>query len=114
MVTDKKIQALKDRLLQLGIKDSDLLEKFLLSGAKGGQHADKTSTAVYLKHLPTGIEVKCSETRERELNRFLAGRILADKLEEKLTGKSPRLDSFEKIRKQKTRRKRRNKNQISR
>jgi peptide chain release factor len=80
-----------------------------LSGGKGGQHANKTSTCVYLKHIPTGIEVKCSETRERELNRFLAKRLLADRVEEKLTGTSDRMKEIEKIRKRKSRSKRRSK-----
>lgn len=92
---------------RLNIRPADIQEKFILSSGKGGQHANKTSTCVYLKHLPTGIEVKCSETRERELNRFLARRILADRVEEKLTGTSDRLKEKEKIRKKKSRNKRR-------
>ena len=110
MVTPEKIKALEEKFLKLGIKPQDIEEKFMASGCKGGQKANKSATAVYLKHLPTGIEVKCRETRERELNRFLARRTLAYKIEERLTGTSERMKEHEKIRKNKARRKRRAKN----
>jgi peptide chain release factor len=109
MVSPEKLEFLKEKMGKYGIKETDILEKFVLSGGKGGQHANKTSTCVYLKHLPTGIEVKCSHSRERELNRFLAKRLLVEKIEEKLTGTSGRMREIEKIRKQKGRRRRRGK-----
>ena len=101
MVSPEKIEALEAKFRALNIFVSDITEKFMTSGKKGGQKANKSSNAVYLKHLPTGIEVKCNETRERELNRFLARRTLAYKIEEKLTGTSDRIREFEKIRKRK-------------
>lgn len=107
MVTPEKRRALEEKFLALNIKPPDITEKFMTSGKKGGQKANKTSNAVYLKHMPTGIEVKCNETRERETNRFLARRTLAYKIEELLTGTSDRIKEIEKIRKQKDRRKRR-------
>jgi protein subunit release factor B len=103
MVSPEKSQALEAKFKALNILESDITEKFMTSGNKGGQKANKSSNAVYLKHLPTGIEVKCKESRERELNRFLARRILAYKIEEKLTGTSDRVREFEKIRKRKAR-----------
>lgn len=109
MVSPEKIKTLEEKMQRLGIKNSDITEKFVLASGHGGQHVNKTSTCVYLKHLPTGIEVKCYETRERELNRFLARRILADRIEEKLTGTSERMREIEKIRKKKARNKRRSK-----
>jgi protein subunit release factor B len=107
MVSPEKRLALEEKFRALGIKPSDITEKFMTSGKKGGQKANKSSNAVYLKHLPTGIEVKCNETRERELNRFLARRLLAYKVEELTTGTSDRMREIEKIKKQKKRRKRR-------
>ncbi len=107
MVSIEKRQALEQKFVAMNIKSSDIIEKFMTSGKKGGQKANKTSNAVYLKHLPTGIEVKCNETRERDTNRFLARRILAFKIEELTTGTSDRINDIIKIRKQKDRRRRR-------
>jgi protein subunit release factor B len=111
LVSPEKIQALDAKFKALNILPSDIIEKFMTSGNKGGQKANKSSNAVYLKHLPTGIEVKCKESRERELNRFLARRILAYKIEELKTGTSDRIREFDKIRKKKSRSKRRGINQ---
>ncbi len=107
MVSPEKLQALEAKFKALNILSSDIIEKFMTSGNKGGQKANKTSNAVYLKHLPSGIEVKCKESRERELNRFLARRILAYKIEELQTGTSERMREFDKIRKKKARSKKR-------
>jgi protein subunit release factor B len=104
MVTPEKRLALEQKFISLNIKPNDIIEKFMTSGNKGGQKAN----AVYLKHIPTGIEVKCKESRERDLNRFLARRTLAFKIEELTTGTSERMRGFEKIRKQKDRKRRRN------
>jgi len=64
---------------QLGIDEDDLIEKFILGSGKGGQKVNKTSSCVYLKHLPTGIEVKCQQGRSRELNRYVARYELCEK-----------------------------------
>ena len=96
------------RMELLGIKEDDLVEKFILGSGKGGQKINKTSSCVYLKHLPTGIEVKCQQDRSRELNRFFARRELCSKLEERLfKEKSERRQAIEKIRRQKRKRSRR-------
>jgi protein subunit release factor B len=110
MVSPEKRLALEKKFIELGILNSGITEKFMPSGKKGGQKANKSSNAVYLKHNPTGIEVKCNETRERELNRFLARRTLAYKIEEMKTGTSDRLKEQDKTRKQKDRRRRRGTN----
>ncbi len=101
-VSPGKIKALQEKLDALGIHEKDILEKFVRSQGKGGQKINKTSTCVYLRHIPTGVEVKCQEDRSQALNRFYARRILADKIEELITGKKP--EKVQRIRKQKDRR----------
>ncbi len=85
-VRPEKLKALKERMESLGIREEDISEKFVRSRGHGGQKVNKTSTCVYLKHIPTGIEVKCQESRSQPLNRFLARRLLADKIEQRLLG----------------------------
>ncbi len=98
---------------KLGIRDSDLIEKFIRSGGKGGQHLNKTSTCVYLKHLPSGIEVKCQREREQSLNRYLARRLLVEKIETLRLGKqSAEQQRIEKIRRQKRKRSKRAKEKV--
>ena len=103
----EKQQALKEALLRLNIRPEDVVERFIRSGGAGGQKVNKTSSAVYLKHLPTGLEVKMQKERSQALNRFLAWRLLAEKVEELQEGKSLHQKQIEKIHKQKLRRLRR-------
>ncbi len=106
-VSPEKEDALRLRMERLGIREQDFVEKFIRSGGKGGQKVNKASTCVYLKHIPTGIEVKCQEERSQSLNRFLARRILTDKIEKVILGKiSEEEQRIEKIRRQKRRRSR--------
>ncbi len=106
-MTDKW-EELAARMLRLGIQEGDLIEKFILGSGSGGQKINKTSSCVYLKHVPTGLEVKCQSTRSRELNRIYARRELCERLEERLfKEKSARQQAIEKIRRQKRRRSRR-------
>lgn len=65
----------------LQICEEDLVEKFILGSGPGGQKINKTSSCVYLKHLPSGIEVKCQAGRSREANRHLARVELCEALE---------------------------------
>jgi len=112
-VGPEKEAKLKDRLRSLGIDERDVIERFVRSGGPGGQNVNKVATAVYLKHLPTGIEVKFSRERSQSLNRFLAWRLLAEKIEERVKGiKSERQKTFEKIRRQKRRRSKRSKEKM--
>jgi protein subunit release factor B len=107
-VSLEKEQALKERMKKLGIHDEDLVEKFIRSQGHGGQNVNKTSTCVYLKHLPTGLEVKCQQERSQALNRFLARRLLTDKIENSILGKqSAQRQRIEKIRRQKRKRSKR-------
>jgi len=112
-VRPEKEKDLMERMARLGIKETDLEEKFVRSGGKGGQKVNKSATCVYLKHLPTGLEVKCQRERSQALNRFLARRILIEKLEARILGKeTEEQQRIEKIRRQKRKRSRRAKEKI--
>ncbi len=109
----EKEEELSRRMERLGIKEEDLLEKFILGSGKGGQKINKTSSCVYLKHLPSGEEVKCQRERSRELNRYYARKELCERLEQKLfQEKSEKQQKIEKIRRQKRRRSRRSKEKM--
>jgi len=110
-----KEDALKAKMASLGVKEADLEEKFIRSSGKGGQKVNKTSSCVYLKHRPTGIEVKCQKGRSQALNRFLARRILINKIESlKLGRESEERRKIEKIRRQKRKRSKRAKEKMLR
>ncbi|MDD8031113.1 MAG: peptide chain release factor-like protein [Acidobacteriota bacterium] len=112
-VRPEKEKDLLERMAKLGLKDSDLEEKFIRSQGKGGQKVNKSATCVYLKHLPSGIEVKCQRERSQALNRFLARRILVEKLEAKILGKeTEEKQRAEKIRRQKRKRSKRAKEKM--
>jgi len=110
-----KEEALRIKMESLGIKETDLEEKFICSGKKGGQNVNKTSTCVYLKYKPMAIEVKCREERSQALNRFLARRILVNKIESLVLGrKAQERKKIEKIKRQKRKRSRRAKEKMLR
>jgi protein subunit release factor B len=106
-VSEEKDQWLKERMKALGIHEKDIEEKFIRSSGKGGQKVNKTSTCVYLKHIPTGIEVKFMRERSQSLNRFLARRELVKRIE-KLSGQlTPEDVKIHKVKRQKSKRKKR-------
>jgi len=108
-----KENALKEKMARLGVRESDIVESFIRSSGPGGQNVNKVSTAVYLKHIPTGIEVKCGQERSQALNRFLARRILVNKLESRIIGRaSEERRKIEKIRRQKRKRSKRAKEKM--
>lgn len=112
-VSSGKEKALIEKMSKLGIKETDILESFIRSGGPGGQKVNKTSTCVYLKHIPTGIEVKCQKERSQVLNRYFARRLLIKKIENLILGElSEERKRFEKIRRQKRKRSRRAKLKI--
>ena len=101
------------RMRALGVTEADLAESFVRSGGHGGQNVNKTSTCVLLVHRPSGLQVKCQSTRQQGLNRFLARRLLLDKIEALRTGHvAAERERIEKIRRQKRRRSRRAKQRM--
>jgi protein subunit release factor B len=91
----------------LGVRESDIEETFVRSGGHGGQNVNKSATCVMLLHRPTRLQVKCQTTRQQGLNRFIARRLLLDKIEELQTEKvAAEKSRSEKIRRQQRKRSR--------
>ena len=113
IVSLEKQESLPDRLQALGVREQDIEEQFVRSSGAGGQKVNKTSSCVVLYHRPTGIRVKCQRERSQALNRFLARRILLEKIEAKLRGaESAEQQEIARIRRQKRKRSRRAKQKI--
>ncbi len=113
VVSATKENLLRQRMEKLGIREEDIEESFIRSGGKGGQHVNKVSTCVHLRHLSTGIEVKCRKERSQALNRYRARVLLLDKIDALLHGKeSAEQQRIEKLRRQKRKRSRRAKEKM--
>jgi len=101
----EKEDQLQQRMAVLGIREADLEESFVRSGGHGGQNVNKVSTCVMLLHRPTGVQVKCQETRQQGLNRIAARRLLLDKIEAlRKTRAAETRARVEKLRRQKRKR----------
>ena len=107
-ISPEKETALQERMDRLGVAESDFRETFIRSSGPGGQKVNKTSSCVQLLHVPTGLAVKCQQERSQALNRFLARRLLLDRIERIQTGVvSAEKQRIEKLKRQKRRRSRR-------
>jgi protein subunit release factor B len=107
-ISQEKQVSLRLRLVKLGLLEEDFEERFVRGSGSGGQKVNKTASAVYLKHGPSGIEVKTQKSRSQASNRFFARRELADRYESEILGNKTKRDkAADKAKKQKQRRKRR-------
>lgn len=112
-VSSSKNSSLERAMKRLGIRESDLEESFVRSGGPGGQNVNKVSTCVVLKHLPTGLTVKCQQDRSQAMNRYWARRILVNKLESLIHGReSEEQKRIAKIKRQKRKRSKRAKDKM--
>jgi protein subunit release factor B len=113
VISESKRKALEERMKALGLHEADLDEHFIRSSGAGGQNVNKVSTCVWLKHVPSSIEVKCQKTRSQVDNRYFARQILCEKVEHMRLGKkSAQEREAYRIKKQKKRRSRKAKEKI--
>src|SRR3954469_21690390 len=71
------------RLAVLGVRLDDVDERFVRGAGPGGQKINKTSSTVWLRHRPTGIEARCQRERSQSANREFAWQELCEKLEQR-------------------------------
>ena len=113
MISPETVDRIRELMAEASVFEEDLEESFILGGGPGGQKTNKTSNVVRLSHGPSGIMVRCGETRSRETNRWLARRMLAEEiLDRERVRKSSARQKAEKIRRQKRRRSRRQKQRM--
>ena len=107
-ISSGKEKQLLERMQALGVREQDIDEQFIRSSGAGGQNVNKVSSCVVLHHRPTGTRVRCQKERSQALNRYLARRLLLDKIEAAIKGRaSDEAQRIAKIRRQKRRRSRR-------
>ncbi|MDP1614783.1 MAG: peptide chain release factor-like protein [Methylococcales bacterium] len=113
MVNNDKWDKLVGWMQTLHVHEDDLIEKFIIGSGKGGQNLHKTASTVYLKHIPSGIEIKCQESRSREDNRYFARERLCEKYHAMISDeKTKEQQKIEKLKRQKKRRSRRSKQRM--
>ena len=112
-VSSNKNESLARAMKRLGIRESDLEESFVRSGGPGGQNVNKVSTCVVLRHVPSGLTVKCQQDRSQAINRYWARRILVNRMESLVHGReSEEAKRIAKIKRQKRKRSKRAKDKM--
>ncbi|NVN92620.1 MAG: peptide chain release factor-like protein [Desulfuromonadales bacterium] len=106
-VSEEKNRWLQQKMARLNVREEDLEERFIRASGNGGQHVNKTSSAVQLRHIPSGICVSASQERSQSRNRFLARRELLERIEARSGVVTPEMRRITRLRKQKDRRRRR-------
>ena len=113
MISPETIARIEALMAEASVFEDDLEESFILGGGPGGQKTNKTSSVVRLAHAPSGLQVRCGETRSRETNRWLARRMIAEAILAREKGRaSAEQQRREKVRRQKRRRSRRQKQKM--
>lgn len=103
----------QQKIEKLQIQEADIVEQFIKGSGKGGQKINKTSSTVYLKHIPTSTEIKCQKYRERKLNRIAAYKLLIQKIELLKLGRESEISKkIFKLKKQKQKRSKRSKEKM--
>ena len=99
-VSDEKNRWLRLKMAELQVREEDFEETFIRASGNGGQHVNKTSSCVQLKHIPSGISVSVSRERSQSVNRFLARREILERLEASNGVQTPEMKRVERLRKQ--------------
>ena len=112
-ISSGKEKQLLERMQALAVREQDIDEQFVRSSGAGDQNVNKVASCVLLHHRPTGIRVRCQKERSQALNRYLARRLLLDKIEAAIKGQADdEAQRIAKIRRQKRKRSRRAKLRI--
>lgn len=107
-VSPRKQAELAALMQRLGVAEQDFEESFIRSRGPGGQNVNKVATCVVLRHAASHLEVRCQQERSQALNRYLARRILLQRLEAQRLGRlSAEAQRIAKIRRQKRKRSKR-------
>lgn len=107
-VSAEKERQLNERMVALDVREEDIEEQFVRSSGAGGQNVNKVSSCVLLHHRPSGVRVRCQKERSQGLNRFLARRILLEKIASLRRGAALEAEQrIAKMRRQKRKRSRR-------
>jgi protein subunit release factor B len=103
-VSHDRLQELELRLAELGVRPEDLVERFSRAGGPGGQHVNRTASAVHLRHEPTGIEVRAEGERSQLRNRIAAREQLIQRIESaRAAAEAQRVQEQERARRQRRR-----------
>lgn len=97
--------SLQARFVSLGVRPEEVEERFIRGAGAGGQKINKTSSTVWLRHRPTGAEVRCQRERNQSVNRLLAWQELAEKLERRRAAAADQARAVRELTRRQTRQK---------